>query len=197
MTLHVPPGSPETEEAGAGKPSFRIFILGARSESSLPAHVWEQLSLLFPSVSIQLHLSDHRCHCQSHWLISRVSMGNHLHKVRLNQMVPKRRHQRKRKLRVKLRICPLPRRKTKNLMFQTSISHQLRHLSLCSRIHVRLSMYTALHRTQFRMHTSCRSLVSKRHTALFTSNSLRLSTHTPIASSCSLPGLDSHHRRAQ
>ena len=55
MTLHVPPGSPETEEAGAGKPSFRIFILGARSESSLPAHVWEQLSLLFPSVSIQLH----------------------------------------------------------------------------------------------------------------------------------------------
>ncbi|KAI5123332.1 hypothetical protein M0805_001757 [Coniferiporia weirii] len=54
-TLHVPPGAPETEEAGVGKPVFRIFILGARAESSLPPHVWEQLSLLFPSVSLHLH----------------------------------------------------------------------------------------------------------------------------------------------
>ncbi|KAH8116929.1 zinc-finger of mitochondrial splicing suppressor 51-domain-containing protein [Phellopilus nigrolimitatus] len=54
-TLHVPPGAPETEEAGVGKPVFRIFILGARAESSLPPHVWEQLSLLFPSVSLHVH----------------------------------------------------------------------------------------------------------------------------------------------
>lgn len=34
---------------------FRVFILGARAESSLPPHVWEQLSLLFPAVSLHLH----------------------------------------------------------------------------------------------------------------------------------------------
>ncbi|THG99860.1 hypothetical protein EW145_g7179 [Phellinidium pouzarii] len=54
-TLHVPTGSPETEEAGVGKPVFRVFILGARAESSLPPHVWEQLSMLFPSVSMHVH----------------------------------------------------------------------------------------------------------------------------------------------
>lgn len=54
-TLHVPPGTPETEEAGVGKPVFRIFVLGARAESSLPPGVWEQLSLLFPSVSLHVH----------------------------------------------------------------------------------------------------------------------------------------------
>ncbi|KAL5511220.1 MSS51 [Sanghuangporus vaninii] len=53
-TLHVPTGSPETEEAGVGKPVFRVFVLGARAESSLPPHVWEQLSLLFPAVSLQV-----------------------------------------------------------------------------------------------------------------------------------------------
>lgn len=54
-TLHVPPGSPETEEAGATKPQMRIFILGARAESSLPPHVWEQLCLLFPSAMLHLY----------------------------------------------------------------------------------------------------------------------------------------------
>lgn len=54
-TLHVPPGAPDTEEAGVGKPVFRIFVLGARAESSLPPGVWEQLSLLFPSVSLHVH----------------------------------------------------------------------------------------------------------------------------------------------
>lgn len=53
--LHVPTGAPETEEGSVGKPVFRVFILGARAESSLPPHVWEQLSLLFPSVSLHLH----------------------------------------------------------------------------------------------------------------------------------------------
>ncbi len=54
-TLHVPLGSPDTEEAGVGKPTFRVFVLGARAESSLPPHIWEQLSLLFPSVSMHIH----------------------------------------------------------------------------------------------------------------------------------------------
>lgn len=54
-TLHAPPGSPDTEEAGSNKPSARIFILGARAESSLPAHVWEQLSMLFPSATVHVH----------------------------------------------------------------------------------------------------------------------------------------------
>lgn len=54
-TLHVPLGSPDTEEAGVGKPTFRVFVLGARAESSLPPHIWGQLSLLFPSVSMHIH----------------------------------------------------------------------------------------------------------------------------------------------
>ncbi|KAJ7090284.1 zinc-finger of mitochondrial splicing suppressor 51-domain-containing protein [Mycena belliarum] len=53
-TLHVPLGAPETAEAQVGKPQVRIFILGARAESSLPIHVWEQLCLLFPAA--QLHI---------------------------------------------------------------------------------------------------------------------------------------------
>lgn len=53
-TLHVPPGAPETEEATVGKPQVRIFILGARAESSLPPHVWEQLCMLFPSTHFHL-----------------------------------------------------------------------------------------------------------------------------------------------
>ncbi|KAJ7702311.1 zinc-finger of mitochondrial splicing suppressor 51-domain-containing protein [Mycena rosella] len=53
-TLHVPLGAPETAEAQVGKPQVRVFILGARAESSLPVHVWEQLCLLFPAA--QLHI---------------------------------------------------------------------------------------------------------------------------------------------
>ena len=53
-TLHVEPGAPETEEAATGKPQVRIFILGARAESSLPPHVWEQLCMLFPSTHFHL-----------------------------------------------------------------------------------------------------------------------------------------------
>lgn len=53
-TLHVPPGAPETIEAAIGKPQVRIFILGARAESSLPPHVWEQLTMLFPSTHFHL-----------------------------------------------------------------------------------------------------------------------------------------------
>ncbi|KAG6854919.1 hypothetical protein C0991_009742 [Blastosporella zonata] len=53
-TLHVAPGAPETAEAAVGKPQVRVFILGARAESSLPPHVWEQLTMLFPSTHMHL-----------------------------------------------------------------------------------------------------------------------------------------------
>ncbi|KAI5997878.1 zinc-finger of mitochondrial splicing suppressor 51-domain-containing protein [Pisolithus marmoratus] len=53
-TLHVPPGAPDTEKAGAAKPQIRVFILGAHAESSLPPHVWEQLCMLFPSCHFHL-----------------------------------------------------------------------------------------------------------------------------------------------
>ena len=55
MTLHGPTGTPETEEASIDKPQMRIFILGARAESSLPPHVWEQLTLLFPAALFHLY----------------------------------------------------------------------------------------------------------------------------------------------
>ena len=54
-TLHVKPGTPETEESGSDKPQVRLFVLGARAESSLPPHVWEQLCMLFPSALLHLH----------------------------------------------------------------------------------------------------------------------------------------------
>jgi splicing suppressor protein 51 len=53
-TLHVAPGAPETAEAAVGKPQVRVFILGARAESSLPPYVWEQLCMLFPSTHFHL-----------------------------------------------------------------------------------------------------------------------------------------------
>ncbi|KAI3607526.1 hypothetical protein WG66_004752 [Moniliophthora roreri] len=53
-TLHVEPGAPETHEASVGKPQVRIFVLGARAESSLPPHVWEQLGFLFPAANFHV-----------------------------------------------------------------------------------------------------------------------------------------------
>ncbi|KAH9180578.1 zinc-finger of mitochondrial splicing suppressor 51-domain-containing protein [Lactarius sanguifluus] len=55
LTLHGATGTPETEEASIDKPQMRIFILGARAESSLPPHVWEQLTLLFPAALFHLY----------------------------------------------------------------------------------------------------------------------------------------------
>jgi len=55
LTLHGPTGTPETEEASIDKPQMRIFILGARAESSLPPHVWEQLTFLFPAALFHLY----------------------------------------------------------------------------------------------------------------------------------------------
>ncbi|KZT11287.1 uncharacterized protein LAESUDRAFT_671075, partial [Laetiporus sulphureus 93-53] len=54
-TLHVPTGAPEVEEASVDRPQMRIFILGARAESSLPPHIWEQLCLLFPAALFHMY----------------------------------------------------------------------------------------------------------------------------------------------
>lgn len=37
-------------------PPVRIFVLGARAESSLPRNVWSQLTYMFPRVAFHVHL---------------------------------------------------------------------------------------------------------------------------------------------
>ncbi|GAA6050071.1 hypothetical protein JCM3770_001355 [Rhodotorula araucariae] len=52
-TLH-PPEQEGAAKAGLPPAPVRIFILGARAESSLPSHVLAQLSHLFPSIPLHL-----------------------------------------------------------------------------------------------------------------------------------------------
>jgi len=54
-TLHVPLGAPDTTSSSINRPPIRIFILGARSESALPPHIWEQACLLFPASVFQIY----------------------------------------------------------------------------------------------------------------------------------------------
>lgn len=48
-------GAPETYGPSADRPPLRLFVLGARAESSLPPHIWNQLSLMFPSAVLQIY----------------------------------------------------------------------------------------------------------------------------------------------
>jgi mitochondrial splicing suppressor protein 51 len=48
-------GAPETHGPSPDRPPVRIFILGARAESSLPPHIWNQLSLMFPSATLSIY----------------------------------------------------------------------------------------------------------------------------------------------
>ncbi|ELU44834.1 Mss51p [Rhizoctonia solani AG-1 IA] len=48
--------SPTGDEDPSGKPPMRIFIIGARAESSLPTHVWEQLAHLFPNTPFHIYM---------------------------------------------------------------------------------------------------------------------------------------------
>lgn len=48
-------GAPETHGPAPERPPLRIFILGSRAESSLPTHVWNQLSLMFPSATLSVY----------------------------------------------------------------------------------------------------------------------------------------------
>jgi len=54
-TLHVPLGAPDTVSSSVNRPPIRIFILGARSESALPPHIWEQACHLFPASTFQIY----------------------------------------------------------------------------------------------------------------------------------------------
>nr|ODN80217.1 mitochondrial splicing suppressor [Cryptococcus depauperatus CBS 7841] len=53
--LHLPPGA--TVETASDKPQtpFRLFLLGARAESTLPPHLWAQLTHLFPRVDFEIY----------------------------------------------------------------------------------------------------------------------------------------------
>ncbi|AAW47180.1 hypothetical protein CNBN1660 [Cryptococcus deneoformans B-3501A] len=54
--LHLPPGA-TVENAVEEKPQppFRLFLLGARAESTLPPHLWAQLCYLFPRTTFQIY----------------------------------------------------------------------------------------------------------------------------------------------
>jgi splicing suppressor protein 51 len=55
-TIHPPPGT--TIESGADirpGPPVRIFLLGARSESTLPAELWLQIAHLFPTTQFNIY----------------------------------------------------------------------------------------------------------------------------------------------
>ncbi|KAG8769788.1 translational activator for mitochondrial COX1 [Ceratobasidium sp. 428] len=48
--------SPTGDDDPSSKPPIRIFLLGARAESSLPPHVWEQLTHLFPNTQFHIYM---------------------------------------------------------------------------------------------------------------------------------------------
>ncbi|CAG7846628.1 Protein MSS51, mitochondrial AltName: Full=Mitochondrial splicing suppressor protein 51; Flags: Precursor [Serendipita indica DSM 11827] len=54
-SLHAPMGAPESHGPSPERPPVRLFLLGARAESSLPPHVWNQLSLMFPSATLSIY----------------------------------------------------------------------------------------------------------------------------------------------
>lgn len=48
--------SPTGDDDPSSKPPMRIFLLGARAESSLPPHVWEQVTHLFPNTQFHIYM---------------------------------------------------------------------------------------------------------------------------------------------
>jgi splicing suppressor protein 51 len=53
--LHLPPGASEETTPIRPQPPFRIFLLGARAESTLPPHIWEQLTHIFPRTNFNIY----------------------------------------------------------------------------------------------------------------------------------------------
>ncbi|KAK4683457.1 hypothetical protein P7C73_g6806, partial [Tremellales sp. Uapishka_1] len=53
--LHLPPGSTSTTPTLKPSPPFRLFLLGARAESTLPPSLWSQLTHLFPRTSFHIY----------------------------------------------------------------------------------------------------------------------------------------------
>ena len=54
--LHLPPGTNEDVAPLVPQPPIRIFILGARAESTLPPAHWQQISWLFPRNHFNIYL---------------------------------------------------------------------------------------------------------------------------------------------
>lgn len=53
--LHLPPGSSSDTAPEKPQPPFRIFLLGARAESTLPPSIWEQFTHLFPRTNFNIY----------------------------------------------------------------------------------------------------------------------------------------------
>lgn len=53
-SLHPPTGEPPSAQSRNAKIPIRVFILGARAESALPPHVWQQINHLFPFTQFKL-----------------------------------------------------------------------------------------------------------------------------------------------
>lgn len=52
---------PQSRTSSLKERPMRFFILGARSESQLPGHVWKQMNFLFPGSSFELHFIGPEC----------------------------------------------------------------------------------------------------------------------------------------
>ncbi|WWC62839.1 uncharacterized protein I303_105437 [Kwoniella dejecticola CBS 10117] len=53
--LHLPPGATEGTVPEKPQPPVRLFLLGARAESTLPPHLWAQLCWLFPRTNFTIY----------------------------------------------------------------------------------------------------------------------------------------------
>lgn len=54
-SVHPPIGSAASPDTRNAKIPIRIFVLGARAESSLPPHIYEQINMLFPFTQFQIY----------------------------------------------------------------------------------------------------------------------------------------------
>ncbi|WVQ84981.1 hypothetical protein IAT38_007145 [Cryptococcus sp. DSM 104549] len=52
--LHLPPGATVDHAPTKPQPPLRLFLLGARAESTLPPNLWGQLTYLFPRTNIEI-----------------------------------------------------------------------------------------------------------------------------------------------
>ncbi len=52
--LHPPTGEPPSAMSRNAKIPIRVFVLGARAESALPPHVWQQINHLFPFTQFKI-----------------------------------------------------------------------------------------------------------------------------------------------
>ncbi|WVQ96330.1 hypothetical protein IAU59_003434 [Kwoniella sp. CBS 9459] len=53
--LHLPPGATVETAPEKPQPPIRLFLLGARAESTLPPHLWAQLCWLFPRANFHIY----------------------------------------------------------------------------------------------------------------------------------------------